>query len=164
MESELRGELGRQGAAPESMSVSRLLDLRYLGQSFELRATWPGPDVEEIERMFHVLHTKLYGFAVSTEAVELVALRVSALGSVGPPPRIELGAATGPIVAVGSRELITADRKRNEEAALIERSALAAGHRLDGPALVFDADATTYLPPAWRLETDAGANLVLSRP
>ena len=163
MESVLREELTRQGAAAPSISVVRLLDLRYLGQSFELRVSWPGPDAERIEQLFHVLHNKLYGFAVPTEPVELVALRVTALGSVGPPPRVELGAATGPIISVGERPLITDDPGRRERAALIEREALAAGHQLEGPALVFDADATTYLPRAWQLRVERDANLVLER-
>jgi N-methylhydantoinase A len=163
MESALREELTRQGAAAPSISVVRLLDLRYLGQSFELRVSWPGPDAERIEQLFHVLHNKLYGFAVRTEPVELVALRVTALGSVGPPPRVELGAATGPIISVGERPLITDDPGRRERAALIEREALAAGHQLEGPALVFDADATTYLPRAWQLRVERDANLVLER-
>jgi N-methylhydantoinase A len=163
METELREELQRQGAAPDSVSVGRLLDLRYLGQSFELRVAWAGPDAAEIERMFHVLHKKLYGFSVPAEPVELVALRVTALGSVGPPPRLELGAATGPVVSVGNRALITSDPARREKAELIERDTLAAGHQLEGPALVFDADATTYLPPGWLLNVESGANLVLER-
>jgi hypothetical protein len=28
---------------------------------------------------------------------------------------------------------------------------------------VFDADATTYLPPGWLLNVESGANLVLER-
>jgi N-methylhydantoinase A len=113
--------------------------------------------------MFHVLHKKLYGFSVPTEPVELVALRVTALGSVGPPPRIDIAAATGPVVSAGRRALITNNPAHRETADLIERESLAAGHQLDGPALVFDADATTYLPPAWRLHVEADANLVLEQ-
>src|SRR5439155_24086286 len=42
METELREELGRQGAAPGSLTASRLLDLRYLGQFHAPRIPWAG--------------------------------------------------------------------------------------------------------------------------
>jgi N-methylhydantoinase A len=162
MEADLREELHRQGAADDSVTVNKLLDLRYLGQSFELRVPWEGPDRGRVEQVFHVLHRRHYGFAVPSEPVELVALRVTALGGVGRPPRLELPAATAQVAAVGERELITDDPDRRLRASLIERSALSAGHRLEGPALVFDEDATTYLPPGWTLEAGKDANLVLS--
>jgi N-methylhydantoinase A len=161
MESSLREELARQGAAPGTITAHRLLDLRYLGQSFELRIPWERPERSHIEQMFHVLHRRHYGFAVLTEPIELVALRVSALGGVGSPPVVQLAAAADPVEAAGRRRLITDDTGRRLEAPLVERSALYAGHVLEGPALVFDADATTYVPPRWSLRVERDANLTL---
>jgi N-methylhydantoinase A len=163
MEAGLREELSRQGAAPGSISAHKLLDVRYLGQSYELRLPWEGPDRARIEQMFHVLHKRHYGFAVPSEPVELVALRVTALGGVGRPPRLELPTATSPVHALGQRQLISDDAARRSEAALIDRAALAAGHTIEGVALVFDADATTYVPPGWALRVERDGNLVLER-
>jgi N-methylhydantoinase A len=163
MESELRDELSRQGAAAGSITAHKLLDLRYLGQSYELRLPWEGPDRAHVEQMFHVLHKRHYGFAVPSEPVELVALRVTALGGVGRPPRLELATATSPVRSLGQRQLITDDASHRAEAALIDRSALAAGHTIEGVALVFDADATTYVPPGWALAVERDGNLVLER-
>jgi N-methylhydantoinase A len=163
LEGGLREQLARQGAAANSIAAHRLLDLRYLGQSHELRVPWESPDRGRIEHMFHVLHQRHYGFSVPSEPVELVALRVTALGSVGQPPRVELPTATSPVQALGERPLITDESGRRLPAALIDRSALAGGHALDGPALVFDADATTYMPPGWSLRVERDANLVLER-
>jgi N-methylhydantoinase A len=163
MEASLRQELARQGAALDSITAQRLLDLRYLGQSFELRIPWPGPDAARLEQMFHVEHRRHYGFAVPAEPVELVALRVAALGGVGGPPRTQAPAAMGPVQAAGRRELITDQPDRRVEALLIERQALGAGHQVEGPALVFDADATTYLPPGWSLTVEPDGNLTAEK-
>ena len=162
LESSLRSEVERQGAEPGSITAARLLDLRYLGQSFELRIPWPGPDADGIERMFHVEHRRHYGFAVATEPVELVALRVSALGSVGQPPRSVVSPAIGPVAILGKRNLITDDAASRIEASLVDRGDLYAGHKVEGPALIFDADATTYLPPGWTLVVESDGNLTAS--
>ncbi len=45
-------------------------------------------------------------------------------------------------------------------AAVYERGLLRPGHRLAGPALVVQEDATTVLLPGWRAEVDAWLNLM----
>ena len=163
LEADLREELGRQGVRErDRVQVARGLDLRYLGQSFELTVPWrPGG---EAERMFHVEHRRRYGFAVEEEAVELVALRATALGHVGEPPRLRLPAATGPAPVRARRAVVAGDPAAPVQAALCERGELAAGHRLEGAALVFEQDATTWSPPGWTLDVQEAGHLLLRRP
>lgn len=160
LEAELREELRRQGVREaERIEVTRALDLRYLGQSFELSVPWRDP--ADAERMFHGEHRRRYGFAAAEELIELVALRVTALGRVGQPPRLALPEASAPPAPLGSRAVVAADPAVPVRAALHDRGALAAGHRLLGPALIFEHDATTWLPPGWTLNVQPAGHLLL---
>ena len=69
----------------------RSADLRYHGQSFELPVTVPpGPlstaDVLRLRDEFHAMHERAYGYAAPEDAVELVNVRLAAVG-VTPKPR-----------------------------------------------------------------------------
>ena len=79
-----RAELEREGLAAEAIEFVRQLDLRYVGQSFEL--TIPAGD-DLLER-FHAEHDRTYGFAAPEEPVEVVSLRLTSVGTIAkPPPR-----------------------------------------------------------------------------
>lgn len=52
---------------------------------------------------------------------------------------------------------------RDHQAPVVRREALAAGHVLDGPALVIDATSTTVVEPGWRARIDDGGSIVLDR-
>ena len=66
------------------MSFVRKIDLRYVGQSFEL--TIPAGD-DLLER-FHAEHDRTYGFSAPEEPVEVVSLRLTSVGTIAkPPPR-----------------------------------------------------------------------------
>ncbi|MBI4540125.1 MAG: hydantoinase/oxoprolinase family protein [Gemmatimonadetes bacterium] len=148
------GKMAEEGCNPAALTIHRFVDVRYRGQSFELRISadrW-------IER-FHEAHRERYGYARSDRPVEAVTLRSLA---VAPGPRLEAeplpDADRAPpleptVVHVGDAEV---------EAERVWRSELRAGHSLEGPALVLEYSATTWVPPAWRLEMDGWGNLLLT--
>jgi len=49
------------------------------------------------------------------------------------------------------------------ETPIHNRSALAAGHVLQGPVIIEQFDTTIVVPPGWRVSTDAYANLMIER-
>jgi N-methylhydantoinase A len=75
LESEARAAMETEGVAPEDVTLHRLADVRYHGQSFELRV--PADDWVEA---FHAAHEARYGFARRDARVELVTARVEAVG------------------------------------------------------------------------------------
>ena len=126
--------------------TSRWVDARYRGQSFELSV----PDDQWVER-FHSAHGARYGYEQRQTPVEAVTLRAVA-SAPGPPLEIrEIAAAVGE-PAVQPHRL----RYSGEELAAgrVWRSELASGHCLDGPLLVAEYSATTWVPPGWTLEVD----------
>ena len=77
-------QLIADGVAPETVRVSAFLDARYQGQGFELTLPLPGwrqEDLARVPELFHAAHEELYGHGNRGEPVELVTLRVQAVGA-----------------------------------------------------------------------------------
>jgi len=165
LETELREELADQGVVdPTRIDIKAFLDLRYLGQSFELRVPWkPNRQWDALATCFHETHRQLYGFAAPQESVELVALRVSALGRVSRPPRQGLGTASGAAKPVCLHNLVADDPAETVASAMYHRRDLLIGHTVHGPSLILDLDATTYLPPRWMAHIDESGDIIARR-
>jgi N-methylhydantoinase A len=163
-------ELGRQasdelvsdGADRQQIAVERAADVRYKGQSFELRVDWPAEaSYEAVGEAFHAEHQARFGYADSPARVEIVNVRVRAVMPAERPafePEQVLAHVPTP---VGQTEMWFAGGA--VDAGVFEREALAPGAALDGPALITQMDATTVLAPGWHAEVDARRNLVLTR-
>src|SRR5262244_3388817 len=83
--------LTRDGVALANRRMLRSVDLRYHGQSFELPiAVPPGTltttDITRLRTEFDAAHERAYGYAAPEDAVELVNVRLAAIG-VTPRPR-----------------------------------------------------------------------------
>ncbi|MBA2578957.1 MAG: hydantoinase/oxoprolinase family protein, partial [Euzebyaceae bacterium] len=156
LEDDARTELARQGVSGD-VRVDRLADARYAGQSHELRlAVSDGGDVASL---LHAAHADAYGYAMTDEPVEVVTLRVVAEGApalTGLPSAWDQGdpsPASSRRIGVGDGEI---------EARVIDRSSLAPGDEVGGPALVEQHDTTTLLAPGDVARIDAAHNLVMT--
>ena len=149
-----------QGADPGGISVRRAVHLRYAGTEAALAV--PMTDVAGIVAAFTAAHRARFGFATPERPVvaELVAVEAVAAGEAvrepEVPPRTE--GAPEPLDHVsmwsGGREHRTP---------VFDRTALRAGDRLPGPALVREANATTVVEPGWTAELTAQDHLLLRR-
>ncbi len=72
----VRAPLLAEGHRPEAIEVRRSVDVRYVGQNYELEVAWAG-DLDGLRGGFHALHRRLYAYATD-DAVECVNLRVRA--------------------------------------------------------------------------------------
>ncbi|MGK7311803.1 MAG: hydantoinase/oxoprolinase family protein, partial [Candidatus Longimicrobiales bacterium M2_2A_002] len=81
LEGEARRAMESEGVAPGEVGADRLADVRYRGQSFELRV--PADDWVDA---FHAAHEARYGFARRGAPVELVTARVEAVGPAAAAP------------------------------------------------------------------------------
>jgi N-methylhydantoinase A len=146
----------------------RSADLRYHGQSFELPVTVPpGPlaaaDVERLRDEFHAMHERAYGYAAPDDPVELVNVRLAAVG-VTPKPRRAPLAAGGPSAAhalKGRRDVWFAEAGGFRATQVLDRGKLLAGNVIAGPAIIEEPDASTLVHPGWTATVDDRANLVL---
>ena len=154
--------LGEQGVAKADRSFVRELDLRYVGQSTELVVTAPR-SLEEAVEAFHERHEQRYGFAARRDPVEIVTARVVAIGTT---PKQRLVAAAAPARRAPEARALRERREVYDGVAFTEtpvygRAQLRPGDAFDGPAVVEQYDATTYVAPSWSARVDAFGNLVM---
>jgi N-methylhydantoinase A len=151
-----RAELLHEGAAPESLAVTRSLDVRYQGQSYSLNVAWE--DAQRSAAAFHALHELRYGHRLDLP-LELVNVRV---GLRAPAPELRVAPPPAPPHPAAARER-TDLYGVGAGVEVYARAALAPGQRVDGPALLTETVATTYLAPGWSCTRDPLGNLLLRR-
>ena len=149
-------------------ALSLELDLRYVGQSYELSvpldAPITGSAVADAVDAFHERHRARYGHADAAEPVEVVALRVRGRVAV-PPPELPLEPETdAPLddAVLGTRP-VWFDADGPTETTTYARAALHHGHAFDGPAVLHQYDTTIVVPPGWHAHVDARQNVHLER-
>jgi N-methylhydantoinase A len=158
LEAEGRTELEREGLTADTIEFVRQIDLRYVGQSYEL--TIPAGD-DLVER-FHAEHDRTYGFSAPAEPVEAVSLRLTSVGRIAKPPARELPAG-GDAVPKDRRPVYFAEAGDYVDCPIYDRYGLAAGARLAGPAVVEEFDSTVVVHPGFGLTVDATGNLVIEK-
>ncbi len=155
LEAESRQALEDEGAKTADITVERWVDARYGGQSFELRV----PAADWVDT-FHREHERRYGYARPEAAVEAVTLRAIATAPGAQIESPELPAAEGDLPeAVGS----VVFGGKSVSARRVWRRDLRPGHTVEGPALILDYSATTWVPPKWVVTVDPSGTLRLGK-
>ncbi|MDQ3762629.1 MAG: hydantoinase/oxoprolinase family protein [Actinomycetota bacterium] len=163
LEAQAGEELKRQGVAGK-ITVSRVADARYAGQSHELRiAVEAGTD---LAALLHRAHREAYGYAIPDEPVTIVTLRVVAQGEpiLSQPPG---DWDQGDPAPERSREIGVADLRLSRQsgsrlkARVVSRAALVSGDEVSGPALIEQSDTTTLLAADEVAVVDDAGNLVV---
>jgi N-methylhydantoinase A len=166
LEAKGRELLAREGIAGSAMRFERMLDLRYVGQSYHL--TIPvGSDVsrtalEEARSRFDQLHFATYGYSESTEPCELVNVRLVASGIVRRPGMAEIRLADAGNARKGVRS-VWFPSIGNVEAGIYDRALLGPEAQIDGPAIIEDRDSTTLLHPGWHCRVERYGVLAIRR-
>ena len=166
MEQQARAELVDEGLRADAMTPRRFLDVRYVGQSFELTVDCP-PLVEDgdltrgISADFYEAHLQRFGYADDALPIEVVNLRLKLELAMDKPqlePAANQGTDSAPAV-IGNVEVVFADGAI--ATTLYDRDRLRTGNRIDGPALLLQLDTTIVVPPGWNGEVDPYGNLIL---
>ena len=133
------------------------LDLRYVGQSYELTV----PFCEDFVAEFEKTHERVYGYR-HTREVEVVNLRLKAIvPSKKPPlPEFEAKADENPSQAlIGDRRVILEEDEL--KARVYDRDKLLWGNIIRGPAVVVEYSSTTLIPPGAKAVVDRYGNLMI---
>jgi N-methylhydantoinase A len=170
MEGLARAELEQEGLPAERMTARRFLDVRYVGQSFELTIDYPASRASRsseglaraISDSFYRAHLQRFGYADRGEPVEIVNLRLKLDLSVEKPnlppaPPESSDPSRAQMASVG-----VVFREGELDTPLYQRDLLVTGNRISGPALVVQLDTTTVVPPGWRGEVDPYGNILLT--
>ena len=172
----LEGEaaLHRQGVAAADQDFIYQADMRYVGQSYELTIPLPSPEsdssgldsgrLSDVLARFHAEHEREYGFMGPNEPVELVALRLTAVGRIPKPPvRTIEGSRDASHAVKTTRPAYFAESNGWIDCSIYDRYALSPESRIIGPAIVEEVDSTTVIHPGYEAAVDRYGNLLLRR-
>ena len=158
----LAAQAQQQSALPKAQApeVRRRAHLRYQGSDTALIV--PFGDVATMQADFEQAYRQRYAFLLPGRAlvVEAVSVEVVWAGEwpVLPPVPTAQGA------ALPLRESVRMYTEAGwQDAALVRREDLRAGHVVTGPAVIAEANATTVVEPGWQAQMRTGGELWLTR-
>jgi N-methylhydantoinase A len=162
-----RDAIAATSIKPQRIAVKRALDMRYVGQEHPVTVELPMRVFQKRNRAaikghFDNDHMRRYGTSAPNENAEIVSLRVTVAGLMRKPPQetIKKGSGTPPKSAYsGTRKVWFGGGFRN--APTYRRTALLAGNRISGPALIEEHASTTVLMPGDRMAVDDYGNLTI---
>ena len=175
MEDEGRALLARAGVAASKVTVSRIAEMRYLGQGHEVEAAVPAgklsaASLAKITASFEASYRALYHRLPQGVPIEALNWRVTVSG---PDPKTKLGGHAkadragrrtgdaGRSAVKGTRRAYFAERGGFVETPVYDRYAFTPGMTLKGPAIVEERESTAVIGPGGRARVDAGLALIV---
>jgi N-methylhydantoinase A len=165
LEQEAQAWLVAEGVPEVGREIAWHASLRYAHQGFELTVPWAGRAVTDESvagtiAAFHRLHERLYTFAQEDTPVEIVTLRVDAIGRLPRPTLPELPRGGASAAAIIDRLPVEFESGR-AETPVYDRARLGADARIAGPAIVVQLDSTTLLLPGQTAEVHRYGSLIV---
>ena len=163
LQAEARHYLVELGIVADA-EFDRVLEMRYLGQAFEVSVSLGERDPTRLEAaelagLFAEAHRRMFEFAKPPgDPVEVVSYRI---GAKVPPPSMPGPARQGPPRSVAPCRVRLVERGRTLDAGLLSRAELGAVP-LPGPVLIGDGNSTIYVPPGWTAVRDDQDNVILA--
>ncbi len=165
LEREATETLKRDGIDPSRIRILREADVRYAGQSMEVRVPAPGGKVDEaflaqLIEAFNAVHLRTFGYNYAgQQKIELVNLCVSGFGVIERPHMPELASGAADPAPKGRRPVYFGTAFIDTP--IYDRAALSPGNRLEGPAVVEEFGSTTVVFPGQRIEVDRHGILII---
>jgi N-methylhydantoinase A len=166
LERDAREALARNGIAPDRMRLVREADVRYAGQSMEVRVAAPAGAIDAaflaaLADAFHAAHLRTFGYNYAgRQKVELVNFCVSGFGLIERPQVPRLEERHGATPARKAMRPVYFDGAFRDTP-VYDRAALPPGFRLDGPAVVEEFGSTTVVFPQQSLDVDPHGVLIV---
>lgn len=168
-EKQALAELVQEGVERERASLVRHLDMRYVGQHHEVSVEIPSACIIEerhlpvIAEAFHKAHEKLYTYSTPENPMEVMNLRITAVGAVDKTGLFErrLGKADPSKARKGGRMAYFDESGGMVEAPVFDRDLLAPGNRVPGPAIIEERITTIVVHPGWDARIDGFENVVM---
>ena len=166
LEKDAVDSLVRDGIELARIRIAREADMRYAGQSMEVRVAAPAGAVDAAFRAalieaFHAAHLRTFGYNYAVEQkIELVNFCVSGFGLIERPDIPKLAARGASTPARKSVRPVYFDGAFRDTP-VYDRAVLSAGFRLEGPAVVEEFGSTTVVFPAQQLDVDPHGILIV---
>ena len=165
MKKEAESILREEEISEERWEFFFSLDLRYRGQGFEINVpihSFPlDGDLSSIIEDFHRRHEERYGFSNRNSEVELVNLRLRAVGRTEKPELPEASFLGTLDEAVLERRWVYFGEEGALKAPVFSREKIPAGAEIPGPAVLEGPESTILIPPGSRAFVDRFGNVIL---
>jgi N-methylhydantoinase A/oxoprolinase/acetone carboxylase beta subunit len=170
LEQQARAQLEEDGVAAEQILIQRVADCRYLGQGYELRVDVDSGTIDEtwaqkVRGDFHDIHEREYSRRFEESDIEIPNVRVRGIGLMPPlkVPEVEHGDESPDEALRYERDawFRVGGSLEQVPTRFYDRTALKAGNRLEGPAIVNQYDSTTVIPPGLTAHVDRFGNIVI---
>jgi N-methylhydantoinase A len=150
-------DLYNEGILDAKVNIQYSLDARYVGQSYEINIPFTNTFIYD----FHETHRQVYGYSYADKIIEIVNLRVRAIGNL---PTITL-----PEICVEQNAQVDSPLKyvqvqlngNNEKIPLYNYDQLSPGMQVKGPTLIVSTDTTILANKRDVIHVDKFQNLVI---
>ena len=170
LEREATAQLESDGIPTGLRHFDRVLECRYVGQGFELRAAVPegtvnADRIQAVIRNFYDAHLQVYGHAFDEQLVEAVTLRLVARGATDmlQLPEIGRGGRRDPDAARMYVRDTVFDDGQSVPTPRFARDRLLAEDTVSGPAIVTQHNSTTIVPPGYTARMLSHGDMVIAR-
>ena len=163
-----KGFLERAKVADAQIAVRLKLDMRYVGQGYEIEVPLPRADdwpalLVSLPDLFKAEYAKTFPLGVLDEPLEIVGWKAEAVGpepSFGQRLGIEGAGRSAGATLKGRRPAYFAEAGDYVECLVYDRYALKPGETIAGPALVEERESTVVVGTGDRVQVDAAFNLI----
>ena len=164
LEDEARAALKKQGFDDEHIEINHSIDLRYVGQAYDINIELESAEVDtdildKAVNNFHETHEKIYGFSRREESLESVNVRVSSFGLIEKLESKKLEGASEQTVDYTTRDVYFDGEFH--ETRIYQRSDLYPDYEFEGPAIIEQLDSTAVVYPGQKTKVDAFGNLII---
>ena len=158
----------RAGAPGAEIEIARSAFMRYRGQGHEIEVPVPpgplGPAAaKRLRRAYDEKYVALFGRVVPRMVIEIMNWSLLATAAQAPPEPLPATAGQRAPRAEGTRRIHVEGEAQALEVPCHARGSLETGDRIRGPAVVSEAQTTTYVAPGFEAIIDGGLNIVLAR-
>ncbi len=161
-------KMARENVSRSAINVQHFVDIRYVGQSYELEVPLQGvvsrASLDRAMAEFHTIHERIYGYKRADNPVEAINLR--AVHSVAARPisleRPDVGKRSLARAFKQERPVYFEEMGAFQTTPVYERTLLPIGEAVSGPAVIEQMDTTTVLYPGNVARVDSAGNLIVS--
>ena len=163
LEGDACATLQREGFHQDDITLQRYIDLRYIGQQWDVTVPVPAAtlDPAAVRRDFEAEHQRLFGHIQPDGVIEITKLRLAGIGHLPSLAAVRPPRSSGPAHPAEHRRVWVDARRGWAVIPVYRGSELSPGHRISSAALVEEQTTTVLVGVGDVLTVDDGGNFVI---
>ena len=149
--------LAAEGVAKAASEFRITVDMRYVGQSHAIPVELHS--FASLSSDFHDQYRRQFSHAMPEVPVELVQMRLGAIGHVG----AQFADSARPVETRGEQVRKVVIGRQVHDARIVHRDAIGGMASVTGPAIILEDGSTTLVPPGWRATQEKYGTLVIGK-